>query len=766
MIFFQNLYAEEVYINASKVEIDKNNQKIYAEGNVEIYDKFKNTIFAEKAEYDKLNGIVKTIGKTRVVTSEKYEVDGNDIFYDEKKRIIYSQYETKIEDINKNRIFVDMFNYLTEKNMFFSKGNIKIVDNRTNEYSFSEIYIDEKNKKIVGSDIKSFLNDSLLKPDKRNEPRFYANSATITKENTIFEKGVFTSCKNRENNKCPPWQIRAKQIEHNTAKKTIYYKDAVMKIYDFPVFYFPKFFHPDPTVKRQSGFLFPTFTDNNTVGFGSTVPYFWAMSKNRDMTITPKLYAHENILMMNEYRQAFENAYLIVDSSYTKGYKNTNNKKLAGARTHFFSKFNIDFDDGDEYFNDLEINIQRVSNPTYLEVHEIQTELVDYENTLLTSRVNYEFQDEKNFLGFTASVYEDLKKTDRTRYEYMLPNLSFERNVFSDERLGLVDIFSNAYVKNVNVDETTKMWINDFNWTSKPFLNFKGIQSEFQGLLKLVNYESDASKYKRNGLSTELSSAVAYKTSLPLTKENAAKNRVNFLTPKMSLRFAPGHMRNIQTDDLKLSYSNLYSLNKNSIGDVIEKGTSLALGFELSNNELSDGKVGEKKYSLALGQVYNVEQNNDIPLRSSLHQKTSDVVGKGFLQVSEKLSLTSEFSLDHNVNDLNYTDFGANLILGNVNFNLKYLEENNHIGTTNYVRSDVKVAFNDVSEMKFDFRKNLETESTEFYSLAYNYFNDCLKAGVVFRRKFYEDRDIEHSDSLMFQISLVPLGDVFTPKVK
>ena len=76
------------------------------------------------------------------------------------------------------------------------------------------------------------------------------------------------------------------------------------------------------------------------------------------------------------------------------------------------------------------------------------------------------------------------------------------------------------------------------------------------------------------------------------------------------------------------------------------------------------------------------------------------------------------------------------------------------------------MAFNDVSEMKFDFRKNLETESTEFYSLAYNYFNDCLKAGVVFRRKFYEDRDIEHSDSLMFQISLVPLGDVFTPKVK
>ena len=45
-----------------------------------------------------------------------------------------------------------------------------------------------------------------------------------------------------KNNKCPPWAIRAKTIEHNAAKKTIYYKNAVMKIYDFPVFYFPKFF--------------------------------------------------------------------------------------------------------------------------------------------------------------------------------------------------------------------------------------------------------------------------------------------------------------------------------------------------------------------------------------------------------------------------------------------------------------------------------------------------------------------------------------------
>ena len=44
--------------------------------------------------------------------------------------------------------------------------------------------------------------------------------------------------------------------------------------------------------------------------------------------------------------------------------------------------------------------------------------------------------------------------------------------------------------------------------------------------------------------------------------------------------------------------------------------------------------------------------------------------------------------------------------------------------------------------------------------------NDCLRAGLVFRREFYKDRDIESHDSLMFQISLIPLGDILSPKVK
>ena len=44
-------------------------------------------------------------------------------------------------------------------------------------------------------------------------------------------------------------------MTHEKKNKTIYYDNAVVKIYDFPIFYFPYLSHPDPSVSRRSGFL-------------------------------------------------------------------------------------------------------------------------------------------------------------------------------------------------------------------------------------------------------------------------------------------------------------------------------------------------------------------------------------------------------------------------------------------------------------------------------------------------------------------------------
>jgi len=763
-----NGFADELDVSAYEVQLNKESKIVYANGNVQITDDKKNIIFTEKAEYNKINEVVRSFGETDIVTSEKYRIQGEDVFYDNIKQVIYSNKKSEITDINGNKIYTDMFNYLTEKKMFFSQGDVKVVDKRGNEYLFSEIYIDEKKRKIVGSDVKSFFNDPTFKTNEKNEPRFFANSGFINDEGATFNKGIFTTCQNREGKKCPPWSIQAEKIKHSQAKKTVYYDKAILKIYDFPIFYFPKFFHPGPTVKRRSGFLFPTLVDNSSVGFSASVPYFWALAENRDMTLTPKIYTKENLLVLHEYRHAFDNSYLVVDSSYTKGYKKTDRiKKSEGSRSHFFSRFTYDWSK-EEYSSNLEVNLQHVSNDTYLKVHDINTELVNKDNNIIKKDLNYEFQDDKNYLSVSAAMFENLtsEDSDKTRFEYSLPNILFERNLFTGDKTGVFDIRSNAFVKNYKVDQTTKFWVNDINWQSNPFTTLRGVQNKFKGLFKVVNYEADnAEKFKTDGLNSEIAAALSYDAKLPLSKKNDKTGTINFLTPQFSLRHAPGHMRNLQNDGLKLNYSNLFMLNKNSQPDVIEEGTSAVMGLEISNDNLEDSKPGEKNYSLSIGQIYNFQENSSLPSTSSLDQKASDLVGEAYLRLNDNFTLSNNFSVDHNFNDINYNDLEANLILGNTSFNLNYLEESNHVGTSNYIKSGVKVDFNNSGELTFDIKKNLETDSTEFYDLAYDYVNDCLKAGLLFRREFYSDKDVEASDSLIFRITLFPFGEAKSPLI-
>ena len=69
------------------------------------------------------------------------------------------------------------------------------------------------------------------------------------------------------------------------------------------------------------------------------------------------------------------------------------------------------------------------------------------------------------------------------------------------------------------------------------------------------------------------------------------------------------------------------------------------------------------------------------------------------------------------------------------------------------------------TELNFNTKRNLLTNSAEFYNLSYNYINDCLKAGIAYRREFYTDRDIEPTNSLMFTISIIPFADFNSPNV-
>ena len=214
------------------------------------------------------------------------------------------------------------------------------------------------------------------------------------------------------------------------------------------------------------------------------------------------------------------------------------------------------------------------------------------------------------------------------------------------------------------------------------------------------------------GTVNEISGVLAYKTSLPMKKDGI--NYSNLFSPNFMVRYAPGHMRNLSGKDVTLNYSNLYSLNKTS---EIEDGLSAILGLNFKINEKREKEVEREKLSLSIGQVFNYEKNKDIPTKSSLDQRMSDVVGEINYNFSEIGKIDYKFSVDHNLNDLNYNEISTELNFGKVQFNLDYLEEQNHRGEEHYASSGVSLNFNDYNKLSFSTKKNFKTDSTELYNL-------------------------------------------------
>ncbi len=747
-------------INADKIVYKKSKEFLLAEGNVKISDTEGNILITNKATYDKLAGTIITYDVAELILKEGYKITGKNIEYNTFEKIINSNFPSIYTDADGNIVETSMFQYQILNNLFSSVGKVKIIDIKKNKYYFKELFVDTKKKEMIGSDVSVILDEKNFGLSEENDPRFSSNDIYITKNKTDLSKGVFTVCKLRDG-KCPPWSLKAKKISHDRIKKTIYYEHATLKVYDIPIFYFPKFFHPDPTVKRQSGFLAPFFTNNSNLGTGSATPYYWAISNDRDLTFTPKIYTKENVLVLNEYRQAFRNGFLILDTSYTEGYKNTSKIKTKGSRNHIFGDLNLSFNKDETYTSDLNLKVQRTSNDTYFRIHDINTSLVNSENTNLENEIKYSFSKSDMYFDINASVFENLRGGKNSdRYEFILPNIIYGKTFFT-EKFGTVDFKSNALYSNYDTNKHKSFLTNDVIWSPSSYITKGGFVNTLEAMLRNTNYETKKTKeYKDDQTVNEINGVLGYKTSLPMKKDGV--NYSNFLSPNFMIRYAPGHMRNLNDKDVSLNYTNLYSLNKTS---EIEDGLSAILGLEY---KINDKKIDKEKLAVSLGQVFNYEKNKDIPAKSSLDQRMSDVVGKINYNFSEIGKIDYKFSLDHNLNDLNYNDISTELNFGNVQFNLDYLEQQNHIGDEHYASSGVTLNFTDNNKLSFTTKKNFKTDSTELYDLSYQYGIDCLTAGLVYRREFYhdDDIDIEPKDTLMFTISFVPFANIKSPSFK
>ena len=755
VFFCQSILAESLNIKSLSISIDKNTKITIFKDDVVATDSKNNVLETKFAEYNKTLEVLESKGDTTILTSEGYFLSGKNIKFDNQRNLIESNESAVITDLEGNKINVENFEYSTNKNFFKSIGNIKVDDINNNSYNFSQVYIDEKKREIIGTDIKAYLNEENFKIQKGNKPRVFANAVKLDSKQSEFTKSIFTICDYRENDECPPWSLQAKKMRHDKVEKTIYYDKAVIKVYDLPIFYFPKFSHPDPSVDRRSGFLAPSFASSKNLGSSFELPYFWNINNDKDFTLSPKLFASEHPLIQGEYRQALLNSNLILDFGYTEGYKNTTKKKKSGNKSHFFAKYVKNFTSKNNADNNLELTLQEISNDKYLKLYKIDTSLVDYQKDIIENSLNFTHENEDFFLGMTASSFETLKESYNDKYEYILPNLHFDKNLFSSLKYGNADLSSNLKIHNYDTNKFSKFFINDIKWKSfkSNYLNY--FNGQFLSQVKNINYEAkNISLYKKD-TTNEIFGALGYLSEIQLYKKTK-NNNSQFLTPKMLFRVSPNHMRK-DKNYTRLNHLNIFSLDRLNSSENFEGGISSTLGFDY---EIKNSK---QQLDFSIGQIINHKENSNMPTSTSLDEKLSDVVGFSKFTMNKNVNVDYSFAIDQNYSDINYNEINTNLNFNPIKFSAGYLQENKHIGDQEYAKFKLDLKKGNNGVFSAETKRNLVTNSAEFYNLSYEYLNDCLRAGLVYRREFYNDSEIESENSLMFKVTLVPFGVVSAP---
>ena len=735
-------------IQAEKIILDRSINKITANDGVKIEDQ-KNllNIQAEKIILDRSKNVIEAKQDIAINDLKNLlNIKAEKILIDRSRKIVKSESETILTDRYGNNFKSKKFEYkITEKSIKIFHAFIK--DNDKNNFSINEASIDLNSNSLNGNNIEINLNNKFLNPE--NEPRLKGDNIFYSGNITKITNGEFTACKKTE--KCPPWKLSAKKITHDRNKKNISYNNVWLNIYDVPVVYFPKFFHPDPTVKRQSGFLIPTFKNSPNKNTFLSVPYFKVLSQNKDFTFTPRFYDKDQILLQNEYREVNKKNKIHTDFSILADKGNS-------SESHLF--FNLDKNLNSKNFNQnkIKLKIEQVSNDTYLKANKINSPIInDYD--VLENSIKFNLKSSDLNLKSDFIVYENLNRNSNDKYEYIFPKLEFTKKIENKTKLnGSFKFRSNNFIHNYNTNILERVNNNDLIFNSASTISKKGFYYNYEFMIKNVNTNSKKSKVNKEDNDYYLGSLFQFNSTYPLVKKTKDLNYL--LKPKLSLKFNPGHTKNLQNNEYKLNVDNIFNLDRISSEGTLEGGLSIAYGTDYvltkkNNNEL---------LSIKLANNIRLEENNDLERNNQLGSKTSNFFGQIKYNPVSFLTTKYNFSTLNNLTDINYQNFIAEIKFSNFVNTSDYLRQDGD--KNSYFLNKTTYNFNSFNNLTFSTRENLKTDLTEYYNLIYQYKNDCLTASIEYQKEYYNDRDIRPEENIFLKLTIVPFGSTSSPDLR
>ena len=749
---------KEIEITSDKMNYNKILNTLNASGNVKIDDiEKKYIIYANDINYLRNIEKIFTKGKTRALIDSKYNLNSSDVELLRNDNSLSSNKKSSLIDKKFKLYEFDKFKYFF-KDEILKAENLNIISDssipigQSDNLKFDDGFFNLKEKSYKASNTKINLKkDSFDNPE--NDPRLEGISSSSKNQITTINKGVFTSCKKRDG-KCPPWSIEAEKIIHDKNKKQLIYDNAVLKVYDKPVIYFPKFFHPDPSVERQSGFLKPQLSNSDILGSSLYVPYFHVISESKDFTFKPTWWDNDIFMIQNEYRAENKNSSFIADFSLTRGYKSSlaNNKN---SITHLFAKYDLDLNLPSFNNSELNVFVEKVSNDTYLKVFDtnlIDTAIKPTNPNVLYSGIKLTLDNENYNFDTGINAYENLQTTKSSdRFQYILPYYNFSKYLNVD-KIGALEFNSSG---SNNLSETNNLKsniINNINYKVLDQTSEFGLKNNYGIYFKNLNTLAKNNNQYKSSLQMELMSIIEANTTLPLGKKD--ENYEYLLEPKISFRFNPGDMKNYKTTKRIINADNVFDIDRLGLSDSFESGKSLTAGVTYKKTNINDIN---KYFEAKIATVLRDNNQNFIPTSSTINNKNSNFFGSITYNSLDNFNFDYDFMIDDNFNTFNYNSLTSEFEYKNFSTSVKFIEENNAIGNSNSMENNFEYEIDENNFISFNTRRNRTINLTEYYDLLYEYKNDCLTAGFKYKKTYYQDRDLKPQEDLLLTVTFYPL---------
>ena len=562
---------------------------------------------------------------------------------------------------------------------------------------------------------------------------------------TEMRKAVYSPCALCADDPAPVplWQLKAARVVHDQVEHSLTYYDASLEFFGLPILYTPYFRHPDPSVERQSGFLTPSYSSSTALGVEVTIPYYWSLAPDRDVTFSPRFTAEESVILAGEYRERTRNGQFTVDASITRALTaDTEGDRIRG---HVFSHGRFDIDESWRWG----FNLERALDDTYLNRYEISSK-DDLVSTLFAEQFS-----QRSYMSGAGYMFQDLRAGRQGDQSPIVLPLLDARLVSAPEYAGgYTTLDANLLIlERLDGTDTRRLSVTG-GWhrpTILPGGHLFRIDASLRGDLYHAYTPVDRLEpywLMRSETAGRFVPELAVEWRYPLiTRIGPYRHLIEPIVQGVISPAGgnPAKIPNEDSRDLEFDHTNLFSTNRHTGLDRVETGPRVNYGVRLGLYGPDGGRA-----TALIGQSARARNDSPFEPGSGLEDQMSDYVGRILVQPSPWLDFSLRFRLDHR--DFTVRRNEIDLAVGPewLRTRLGFADVDrppespmrNFVGGREAIMGFTAKPLENWT-LSAEARRDLEDNTSINWRVGLFYEDECIVVGTGVSRSFTRDRDVE-----------------------